>query len=96
MRETRITLPELALIAGTRAAIGGGVGLLSADRLSDEQRKAIGWTLLLVGAFVSIPIAFEILGRQHLSSDEEWEPAEGGHWSGASERPSWRSAPTPY
>ena len=49
MRETRITLPELALIAGTRAALGAGLGLLLADRLSDEQRKGVGWTLVAIG-----------------------------------------------
>jgi hypothetical protein len=36
MRETRITLPELVLVAGTRAALGAGLGLLLADRLSAD------------------------------------------------------------
>ena len=49
MRETRITLPELILVAGTRAALGGGLGLLLADRLNMDQRRAVGWTLFLVG-----------------------------------------------
>ena len=62
MRETRITLPELALIAGTRAAFGAGLGLLLADRLSADQRKAVGWTLLMVGALSTIPLAIEVLG----------------------------------
>ena len=48
MREAHVTLPELALVAGTRAALGGGLGLLLADRLSAEQRRAIGWTLLML------------------------------------------------
>ena len=62
MRETRITLPELALIAGTRALLGAGLGLLLADRLPEAQRKAVGWTLLLVGAVTTIPLAIEVLG----------------------------------
>jgi uncharacterized membrane protein YfcA len=62
MRETRVTLPELALIAGTRAALGAGIGLLLADRLPDNQRKAVGWTLLLVGAVTTIPLAIEVFG----------------------------------
>ena len=45
MRETRITLPELALVAGTRGALGAGLGLLLANRLSEEQRRVI----LLIG-----------------------------------------------
>ena len=61
MRETRITLPELALIAGTRGMLGAGLGLLLADRLPEAQRKAVGWTLLLVGALTTLPLAFEVL-----------------------------------
>src|SRR5258708_7645246 len=70
MRETKIPLPELALIAGTRAALGAGLALLLADRLPDSQRRAVGWTLLLMGALTTIPLAFEVLGggRQSLSS----------------------------
>jgi hypothetical protein len=72
MRETRITLPELVLVAGTRAALGAGLGLLLADRLSEDQRKAVGWTLFLVGALSTIPLALEVLGGHRLST-----PAEG-------------------
>jgi len=63
MRETRVSLPELALIAGTRAALGAGLGFLLANRLPPDQRKAVGWTLLLIGAMTTIPLAFEVLGR---------------------------------
>lgn len=63
MRETRVTLPELALIAGTRALLGAGLGLLLADRLSEDRRKAIGWTLLLVGAASTIPLALEVFAE---------------------------------
>jgi len=67
MRETRITLPELALIAGTRAVLGAGIGLLLADRLPEGQRKAVGWTLLLVGALTTVPLALEVLGAGRLA-----------------------------
>jgi hypothetical protein len=62
MRETRITLPELALVAGTRALLGAGIGLLLADRLNDDQRRAVGWALFLIGALTTVPLAFEVLG----------------------------------
>jgi hypothetical protein len=68
MRETQITLPELALVAGTRAALGAGVGLLLANRLSDEQRRAVGWTLVLFGALSTVPLAFEVFGGHRLSA----------------------------
>ena len=57
MKETHLTIPELGLLAGTRAALGGGVALLLADRLTREQRKAVGWTLFMVGAVTTIPLA---------------------------------------
>ena len=63
MREVELTLPEIALLVGTRAALGAGLGLLLADRLPKSQGKAIGWTLLLVGAATTIPLAFEMLGK---------------------------------
>ena len=67
MRERQVTLPTIALIAGTRAALGAGVGLLLADRLSESQRRAVGWTLLAVGVLTTIPLAFEVLGGDRLS-----------------------------
>jgi hypothetical protein len=78
MRETRITLPELALIAGTRAALGAGLGLLLADRLAEDQRKAVGWTLLLIGALSTIPLAFEVLGGNRLSIHQAGPEHSGG------------------
>ncbi len=67
MRETTLTLPELGLVAGTRAALGAGIGLLVADRLDDDTRRAIGWTLVLVGVATTIPLAIEVLGKRRLS-----------------------------
>lgn len=64
MKKAELTLPEIALIAGTRGMLGAGVGLLLADRLNDDQRKAIGWTLLLIGAISTIPLAIEVLGKR--------------------------------
>jgi hypothetical protein len=64
MRETQLPLPELGLIAGTRAALGFGLGLLLADRFSDDQRKAVGWSLVLVGILTTFPLAFEVFGRR--------------------------------
>jgi hypothetical protein len=60
--ETTVSLPELVMIAGTRGMLGLGIGLLLADRLAPEQRKAVGWTLFAVGAFITIPLALEVLG----------------------------------
>ena len=63
MKEVQMTLPELALLVGTRAALGAGLGLLLADRLPESQRKAVAWSLLLVGALTTVPLAFDVLGK---------------------------------
>jgi len=54
MKTAELTIPEIALIAGTRGMLGAGAGLLLADRLNKDQRKAIGWTLLIVSAVSTI------------------------------------------
>lgn len=59
-----LSLPELGLIAGTRALLGAGAGLLLADKLSAEQRKAVGWTLFLIGAVSTIPLAVDVLSKK--------------------------------
>jgi hypothetical protein len=87
MRETRITLPELALVGGTRAILGAGLGLLLADRLPRDTRRAVGWTLFLVGALSTIPLAFEVLGGNRLSTCEgRSEHAASGSGSESTER----------
>jgi hypothetical protein len=63
MRERSITLPELALIAGTRGVLGVGIGLLVAGYLSDRQRKTLALPLILVGALSTIPIAVHVLRK---------------------------------
>ncbi len=63
MKERSVTLPEIGLIGGTRALLGAGVALLFADKLNNDQRKAIGWTLLLVGAISTVPLAINVLSR---------------------------------
>jgi hypothetical protein len=64
MKTTELTLPELALIAGTRALLGAGLGLLLADRLNEDQRKAAGWTMFLIGAATTIPLAINVLTKR--------------------------------
>jgi len=67
MKKTKLTFPEIGMIAGTRGLLGAGVGLLLADKLNDDQRRAIGWTLLIIGAVSTIPLALNVLSK----SDED-------------------------
>jgi uncharacterized membrane protein len=64
MEEIKLSLPELGLIVGTRAALGGGVALLLAERLDQEQRKAVGWTLFLVGVVTTIPLLMLLFAKR--------------------------------
>ena len=64
MKATRLTIPELGLVAGTRAALDGGAALLLADRLNREERRAVGWTLFLIGAVTTIPLVILALSRR--------------------------------
>jgi hypothetical protein len=63
MKEKSVTMPELALIIGTRVAFGVGVGLLLGERLSPDMRKGAGRALLAVGALSTIPLAMTVLAR---------------------------------
>lgn len=64
MNTVTLTLPEIGLLAGTRAALGAGVGLLLSERLGREQRQAVGWTLLVIGLITTIPLALEVFGKR--------------------------------
>lgn len=67
MTSRSVTLPELFMIAGTRVALGIGIGLLLSGRLSSEQRRAAGWALLGVGVMTTIPLAAGILGKPQVA-----------------------------
>ncbi|HSS29916.1 MAG TPA: hypothetical protein VLL06_02750 [Nitrospiraceae bacterium] len=70
-----MSVPELALIAGTRAILGVGLGLLLADRLNLDQRKAVGWTMFAIGAISTIPLGFEIFGERLQSGKDQLRTA---------------------
>jgi len=63
MKRVDLPLPEIGLISGTRAMGGAGIGLLLADRLSEKQRKAVGWTLFLIGASSTVPLAMDVFRK---------------------------------
>lgn len=61
MKQVSIPMHELAFIAATRGLAGAGIGLLLADQLPINTRKAVGWTLLGIGAATTLPLAVSIL-----------------------------------
>jgi hypothetical protein len=54
LTERAFTIPEIMLLAGTRVALGVGIGLLISDRLTKDQRKGAGLALLAVGVLSTI------------------------------------------
>ena len=77
MRNVVMARPTLGFIVATRAALGVGVGLLIADRLSDSQRRRAGRALVAIGALTTIPAA--VLALRGLRRGRR-----------AAELPSWR------
>ncbi len=64
MLARKLSIPEILLIAGTRVALGAGIGLLLSGHLSKDQRQAAGLALTLVGALTTIPLAITVIGRK--------------------------------
>ena len=62
MKKHEVTIPQIGLMAGTRAMLGAGIALLVSEKLTSEQRQAIGWTLVAIGALTTIPLAVQLLG----------------------------------
>jgi hypothetical protein len=78
MSETKsVTVPEIALIAATRGAIGFGAGLLLAGKFNRERRKQVGWTLFLSGLASTIPIAMHVFGKKEASVTEHQANSQG-------------------
>jgi hypothetical protein len=65
-----LTVPELALIAATRGAIGFGAGLLLAEKFKGERRKLLGWSLFLSGLASTVPIAMHVFGKKQASATQ--------------------------
>ena len=59
-----VTIPQIALIAVTRGAIGFGAGLLLADKFRRGRRKTLGWSLFLSGLASTIPIAMHVFRKK--------------------------------
>jgi uncharacterized membrane protein YqgA involved in biofilm formation len=70
MTERNLTIAEIMLIAGTRVALGAGIGLLVSRRLNNDQRKAAGLALTLVGGLTTIPLALGVIGKKRSTPAE--------------------------
>jgi uncharacterized membrane protein len=64
MRKTVLTIPELGLIGITRGALGAGLALLLGEKLDRKERRAVGWSLFLVGALTTAPLILDVLSKK--------------------------------
>ena len=60
--KTELSIPELGLLAMTRGMLGAGIGLVLANRLDEQQRRPLGWGLVVVGLLTTVPLAFRVFG----------------------------------
>jgi len=44
--------------------LGAGIALLLGDQLTTDQKKAVGWTLFLVGAVTTVPILADVIAKR--------------------------------
>jgi hypothetical protein len=71
MKSLLLDLPTFGFIVSTRAALGVGVGLLASERLPAPQRRAIGATLLAIGAATTVPAAISVIRSLRESRQRE-------------------------
>lgn len=62
MKKVDLTLPEFGFVVATRAALGVGIGLLAAGQMRCSKRRAVGWTLVTLGALTTIPALLAVFG----------------------------------
>ena len=62
MKRIELPAPLIGMIAGTRLALGLGLGFLLADRLNPERRRTMGWVLFSLGAATTVPLIGTVLG----------------------------------
>ncbi len=59
-RQTSTGLTDLVMMVSTRVMSGAGLALLLSDRATPEERRSVGWVLLVAGTILSIPLALEL------------------------------------
>jgi hypothetical protein len=77
MRTVTLPLPVLGFVIFTRAALGAGLGLILADRLSPERRRLVGRALVVFGAVTTVPAAraiFRSFRNRPVTSRVESDP----------------------
>ena len=77
MKSVFLDLPTFGFIVSTRAALGVGIGLLLSERLPARRRRAIGTTLIAVGAASTVPAAISVFRSLRGSKRREMSSSVG-------------------
>jgi hypothetical protein len=64
MTNVSLPFPTFAFVVATRAALGVGIGLLLAGRLTETQRRRMGLSLVAIGAATTVPAAMAVLNNR--------------------------------
>ena len=64
MKRLELNVPTFGFAVATRAMIGAGLGLLFSDRIARKRRRAIGFTLLGIGAASTVPVVRALIRGQ--------------------------------
>jgi hypothetical protein len=59
-----LPMPLIGLMAGTRALLGVGIGLLLAPRLGERRRRTTGRALIALGLLSTVPLAMAMFSRR--------------------------------
>jgi hypothetical protein len=70
MKTFELSRPTFAFIVATRAALGAGIGLLLSSRVPEPRRRALGLTLVSIGAATTIPAVIALLRARRNSTTE--------------------------
>jgi hypothetical protein len=71
MNKLVLSVPTFGFVVGTRMALAVGIGLLLSSRLTESQRRAVGLTLVAVGAATTIPAAMAVFRNQRVTSIQD-------------------------
>ena len=71
MKSILLDLPTLGFIVSTRVMLGVGIGLLASEQLPPDRRKAIGRTLIAIGAATTVPAAISLIRSLRRSKRKE-------------------------
>jgi hypothetical protein len=72
MNKLALSVPTFGFVVGTRMALAVGVGLLLSSRLTESQRRAVGLTLVALGAATTIPAAMAVFRSQTGTSIQDF------------------------